>query len=67
MCVFGKYGKYKYNHVVKVNNEIVDRCEKADHLGHPLQTENTLDALAEKGLHNLNTSFHSFMSRLCNC
>ena len=65
--VFGKDGKYKYNHVVKVDNETVDRCEKADHLGHPLQTENTLDALAEKGLHNLNTSFHSFMSRFRGC
>ena len=52
---------------MKVNNEIVVRCEKADHLGHPLQTENTLDALAEKGLNNLNTSFHGFMSRFRGC
>ena len=65
--VFGKAGRYKYNHTVKVNNEIVVRCEKADHLGHPLQTENTLDALAEKGLNNLNTSFHGFMSRFRGC
>ena len=55
--IFGKDGKYKYNHTVKVNNEIVERCEEADHLGHPLHTTNTLNALAEKGLNNLNASF----------
>ena len=47
----------KINHIVKVNNEVVNRCEKADHLGHPLHTENTTEALAEKGLDNLNASY----------
>ena len=65
--VFGKNGKYKYNPTIKVNNEIVVKCESADHLGHPLHTEKTLDALAEKGINSLKSSFHSFMSRFDNC
>ena len=65
--IFGKDGKYKYNHIIKVNNEIVERCEAADHLGHTLHTGNTLNALAEKGLNNLNGSFYSFMSRFKDC
>ena len=65
--IFGKDGKYKYNHIVKVNNEIVERCEEADHLGHPLHTTNTLNALAEKGLNNLNASFYAFMARFKDC
>ena len=46
--VFGKDGKYKYNHTITVNNEVVERYEEADHLGHPLHTGKPLDALAEK-------------------
>ena len=65
--IFGKDGKYKYNHIVKVNNEIVERCEEVDHLGHPLHTTNTLNVLAEKGLNNLNASFYAFMSRYKDC
>ena len=65
--VFGANGKYKTNHIVKVNNELVDRCEKADHLGHTLNTESSTDAMAEKGLTDLNASFHSFMSRFRGC
>ena len=65
--VFGRDGKYKYNPTIKVNNEIVVKCESADHLGHPLHTENTYDALVEKGITSLNSSFHSFMTRFKNC
>ena len=65
--VFGKNGKYKINHTVIVNNEVVERCEKAEYLGHPLQTENTTEALAERGINNLNGSYHSFMSRFKDC
>ena len=65
--VFGNNGRYKINHIVKVNNEVVNRCEKADHLGHPLHTENTTEALAEKGLDNLNASYHMFMTRFRGC
>ena len=53
--------------VKRVNNEIVAKCESADHLGHPLHTEKTHDALAEKGIKSLNSSFHAFMSRFNNC
>merc|ERR1711895_404399 len=52
---------------VIANNEVVDRCEKADYLGHLLQTENTTEALAEKGINNLNGSYHSFMSIFKHC
>ena len=65
--VFENNGRYKINHIVKVNNEVVNRCEKADHLGHPLHTENTTEALAEKGLDNLNASYHMFMTRFRGC
>ena len=40
--IFGKDGKYKFNHTVHVNNEIVERCIEADHLGHPLHTEKNI-------------------------
>ena len=62
--VFGENEKYKTNHIVKVNNEVVDRCDKANYLGHLLQTENTTDIMAEKGLQDLNASFHSFIINL---
>ena len=65
--VFGINGKYKYNPTIKVNNEIVAKCESADHLGHPLHTEKTQDALAEKEIKSLNSSFHAFSSRFSNC
>ena len=65
--VFGVNGKYKYNPIIKVNNEIVVKCESADHLGHPLHTEKTRDVLAEKGINSLKSSFHSFMSRFNDC
>ena len=64
---FGENRKYKTNHIVKVNNEVVDRCEKAEFLGHPLHSENTYDALTERGLYNLNSSFHGFMTRYSGC
>ena len=44
--VFGENEKYKTNHIVKVNNEVVDRCDKAKYLRHLLQTENTTDIIA---------------------
>ena len=65
--VFGKDNNYKYNHTITVNNEVVERCEEADHLGHPLHTGKPLEALAEKGLNSLNSMFYSFMSRFRDC
>ena len=35
------FGNYKYNPVVRVNNEIVPRSESALHLGHLLHTKDT--------------------------
>ena len=64
---FDKDGKYKYNHTITVNNEVVERCEVVDHLGHPIHTGKTLETLAEIGLNNLNAMFYSFMSRFRDC
>ena len=61
------FGKYKYNPILKVNNERVTRCNSAMHLGHVLQTENTHDALVENAINGLNGSFHSFMARFGTC
>ena len=65
--VFGENEKYKTNHIVKVNNEVVDRCDKANYLGHLLQTENTTDIMAEKGLQDLNASFLSVITKFRSC
>ena len=39
------FGDYKYIPILKVNNEIVTRCNSAMHLAHLLQAENTLDSI----------------------
>lgn len=61
------FGNYKYNPILKVNNESVPRSNSAMHLGHLLRTENTQDALVENTLNNFNGSFHSFMARFGSC
>ena len=61
------FGDYKYIPILKVNNEIVTRCNSAMHLGHLLQAENTHDALVEHAINGLNGSFHNFMSRFGSC
>ena len=52
---------------MRVNNEIVERCEKAVHLGHVLHTGNTHDTLIDDAICKLNNSFHGFMSRFDSC
>ena len=61
------FGPYKYNSIVRVNNQIVERCESAEHLGHVLHTGNTHGALIDDAIKKLNTGFHSFMSRFGHC
>ena len=61
------FGPYNYNSIVRVNNEIVVRCDKAVHLGHVLHTGKTHDALIEDAIGKLNYSFHGFMSRFDSC
>ena len=61
------FGKYRYNPILKVNNEIVPRCESAMHLGHLLHTENTNMALVEYAMNSFNASYHGFMSRFGSC
>ena len=66
--IFGKYNtRYKLNPVIKVNNEIVPRCESAMHLGHLLETENSNRSLVEDAISSFNKSFHGFMSRFGSC
>ena len=61
------FGTYKYNHTVRVKNEIVERCDSAMHLGHILHTKNTHDALIDHAIEKLNNSFHGFMTRFRSC
>ena len=66
--IFGKYlTKYNFNPIIKVNNEIVPRCDKAVHLGHLLDTDNTNRTLVEDAISNFNKSYHGFMSRFGSC
>ena len=61
------FGTYKYNHTVRVNDEIVERCDSAMYLGHKLHTKNTQDVLIDHAIEKLNGSFHGFMSRFRSC
>merc|ERR1711942_323625 len=61
------FGDYKYNPIIKVNNEIVPRCESAIHLGHLLHTKNTRNALIEHSINEFNKSFYGFMSKFEGC
>ena len=61
------FGPFKYNSIVKVNNEVVERCDKAVHLGHVLHTGKTYDALIEDAIGKLKYSFNGFMSRFDSC
>ena len=61
------FGTYKYNSTVRVNNEIVEKCDSAMHLGHKLHTCNTHEVLIDHAIEKLNSSFHGFMSRFRSC
>ena len=66
--IFGKYkSKYKFDPVIKVNNEIVPRCKTALHLGHLLDTEKINVSLVEDAIRKFNISAHCLMSRFGNC
>ena len=66
--IFGKYNtRYNFNPIIKINNEVVPRCESAMHLGHLLETDNTNRTLVENAISSFNRSFHCFMSRFGSC
>ena len=66
--IFGKYlTRYNFNPIIKVNNEIVPRCDRAVHLGHLLDTDKTNRTLVEDAISNFNKSYHGFMSRFGSC
>ena len=48
------FGNYKYNHTVKVINEVVPRSESAPHLGHMLHTDKTTDELTDHAVSEFN-------------
>ena len=61
------FGKYLYNPIVKVNNEIVSRCESAMHLGHMLSTVNISKELTDYAIKDFKKSYYSFISRFDSC
>ena len=61
------FGEYKYNPTLKVNNEVVSRCESALHLGHLLHTKHTNNELIDKAIKDFNRSYHGFMSKFGSC
>ena len=61
------FGDYKYNPTIKVNNEIVDRCESAEHLGHLLHTGNTSKECIEFSIKQFKKLFYGFLSRFDSC
>ena len=62
--IFGKYG---YNARLLLNNEIVPRCDSAEHLGHFLHTKDTNNELTKDAITAFHKGFHSFMSRFGGC
>ena len=56
-----KSTRYKFNPIIKINNEVVPRCESAMHLGHLLETDNTNRTLVENAISSFNRSFHGFI------
>ena len=61
------FGEYKYKPVIKVNNKIVPRCDKAIHLGNLLHTENMTSELIDHAVKDFNKSFNGFFARFSSC
>ena len=61
------FGNYEYRPTIKVNNEIVPRCDSAIHLGHVLDTKNTKGTLIEESVKSFHKSFYGFMSKFAGC
>ena len=61
------FGKYNYNPILIVNNEVVPRTDNAIHLGHFLHTKDTNNALIEDQINSFHRSFHGFIARFGSC
>ena len=61
------FGEYNYNPTLKVNNEIVSRCESAFHLGHLIHTKNTNAELIGQAMKDFNISYYSFIAKFGTC
>ena len=61
------FGKYEYNAKLLLNNEVIPRCDSAEHLGHFLHTKDTNNELTKDAITAFHKGFHSFMSRFSGC
>ena len=61
------FGDYIYNTTVIVNNDIVPRCNSAEHLGHFLHTKNTAKELIEHSIKEFKKYYYGFISRFDSC
>ena len=61
------FGKCEYKAKLLLNNEVVPRCESAEHLGHFLHTKDTNNELTKDAITAFHRGFHSFMSRFSGC
>ena len=61
------FGKYEYNAKLLLNNEVVPRCDSAEHLGHFLHTKDTNNEITKDAITSFHRGFHSFMSRFSGC
>ena len=61
------FGKYEYDARLTLNNEVVPRCESAEHLGHFLHTKDTNNELTNDAIKSFHRGFHGFMSRFSGC
>ena len=61
------FGDYIYNPTVKVNNDIVSRCDSAEHLGHLLHTKHSANELIEHSIKEFKKYYFGFISRFDSC
>ena len=61
------FGNYIYNPTVKVNNDIVSRCESAEYLGLLLHTKNTAKELIEHSIKEFKKCYYGFTARFDSC
>ena len=61
------FGNYKYNPIIKVNNENVSRCDSALYLGHLLHTKNTTKEIIEHAIKEFKKNYYGFISRFESC
>lgn len=61
------FGKCDYNVRLMLHNEVITKCESAEHLGHFLHTKDTNNELTKDAIKAFHRGFNSFMSRFIGC